>query len=148
MCCALSYPLYFEFSCRCTRHLSKWYTLWDANAEMNENFLWPYSNTISKSLFKDSHRHIFWAMRKMTHTFWKHQPLAVLKKSSLSFQKNLMEAISSQICYHFSIIFDLQEFWEHHLVFALLRLLRWLLWLHPQRILNLVHSINIRTVSS
>ena len=28
-------------------------------------------NTISKSLFQDSFRHIFWAMRKMHHTFWK-----------------------------------------------------------------------------
>ena len=28
-------------------------------------------NAISKSLFQDSFRHIFWAMRKMHHTFWK-----------------------------------------------------------------------------
>ena len=28
-------------------------------------------NTISKSLFQDSFRHIFWAMRKMHHTLWK-----------------------------------------------------------------------------
>jgi len=28
-------------------------------------------NTISKSLFQDSFWHIFWAMRKMHHTFWK-----------------------------------------------------------------------------
>ena len=28
-------------------------------------------NAISKSLFHDSFRHIFWAMRKMHHTFWK-----------------------------------------------------------------------------
>ena len=27
--------------------------------------------TISKSLFQDSFGHIFWAMRKMHHTFWK-----------------------------------------------------------------------------
>jgi hypothetical protein len=26
-------------------------------------------NAISKSLFQDSFRHIFWAMRKMYHTF-------------------------------------------------------------------------------
>ena len=32
-------------------------------------------NTISKSLFQDSFRHIFWAMRKMPNTFWKKQPL-------------------------------------------------------------------------
>ena len=36
-------------------------------------------NTISKSLFQDgfisSFRHIFWAMRKMHHTFWKKWPL-------------------------------------------------------------------------
>ena len=28
-------------------------------------------NTISKYLFQDSFRHIFWVMRKMHHTFWK-----------------------------------------------------------------------------
>ena len=28
-------------------------------------------NAISKSLFQDSFWHIFWAMRKMHHTFWK-----------------------------------------------------------------------------
>ena len=28
-------------------------------------------NAISKSLFQDSFQHIFWAMRKMHHTFWK-----------------------------------------------------------------------------
>ena len=28
-------------------------------------------NTITKSLFQDSFQHIFWAMRKMHHTFWK-----------------------------------------------------------------------------
>ena len=28
-------------------------------------------NTISKSLFQDSFRHIFWAMKKMHLTFWK-----------------------------------------------------------------------------
>ena len=32
-------------------------------------------NTILKSLFQDSFRHIFWAMRKMHHTLWKKRPL-------------------------------------------------------------------------
>ena len=32
-------------------------------------------NTISKSLFQDSFRHIFWAMRKMHQPFWKKRPL-------------------------------------------------------------------------
>ena len=32
-------------------------------------------NAISKSLFQDSFWHIFWAMRKMHHTFWKKQSL-------------------------------------------------------------------------
>ena len=34
--------------------------------------------TISKSLFHDCFRHIFWTMRKMHHTFWKKRPLAFL----------------------------------------------------------------------
>ena len=34
-------------------------------------------NTISKSLFQDSFRHIFWAMRKMHHTFWKKATFSV-----------------------------------------------------------------------
>jgi hypothetical protein len=31
---------------------------------------WTLQNTISKYLFQDSFQHIFWAMRKMHHTFW------------------------------------------------------------------------------
>ena len=34
-------------------------------------------NAISKSLLQDSFRHIFRAMRKMHHTFWKKPPLEV-----------------------------------------------------------------------
>ena len=35
-------------------------------------------STISKYIFQDSFRHIFWAMRKMHHIFWKKRPLVSL----------------------------------------------------------------------
>ena len=35
-------------------------------------------NAISKNIFQDSFRHIFWAMRKMHHTFWKKATFMVL----------------------------------------------------------------------
>ena len=35
-------------------------------------------NTISKYLYRDNSRHIFWASRKMHHTFWKKTPLRTI----------------------------------------------------------------------
>ena len=43
-------------------------------------------NEISKYLFQDSFWHIFWAMRKMHHSFWKKRPLASLVFNALSFR--------------------------------------------------------------
>ena len=40
-------------------------------------------NTISKSLFQDSFWHIFWAMRKIHHTFWKKATFTCIKSSPL-----------------------------------------------------------------
>ena len=59
-----------------------WYTLLDAKRKTDQFWSWMgtscdliFSNTISKSLVQDSFWHIFLAMRKMHHTFWKKQPL-------------------------------------------------------------------------
>ena len=35
-------------------------------------------STISKYIFQDSFRHIFWAMRKMHHTFWKKATFSIV----------------------------------------------------------------------
>ena len=48
-------------------------------------------NAISKSLFQDSFRHIFWAMRKMHHTLWKKQPLPILCNLNVKFSENNAE---------------------------------------------------------
>ena len=42
-------------------------------------------NTISKFLVQDSLRHIFWAMKKMHHTFWKKRPFTSPKKRTYEF---------------------------------------------------------------
>ena len=41
-------------------------------------------NAISKYLFQDSFRYIFWAMRKMHHTFWKKSNLYLRPRESFS----------------------------------------------------------------
>ena len=67
MCCVLSWALYFEFS-----HPR---TLKSADSK---------HTTISRSLFQDIFRHIFWAMRKMHRIVWKKWPLASPMKSQLT----------------------------------------------------------------
>ena len=55
-------------------------------------------NAISKSLFQDSFRHIFWAMRKMHHTFFKKKkPLALHYQLGWFSNRNLVKNLDFKI---------------------------------------------------
>ena len=59
-------------------------------------------NTISKSLFQHSFRHICWAMRKMHHTFWKKRPLEE-REFQLVYLHSLLINIRKQMLCNWSL---------------------------------------------